>query len=102
VKSSLLLHLKSDTPLQAKVEDQSGLLQAPYNFQPAAQQQQMSKSSEKKKASTGKAAATSDEPVDETGMDQRDIQTVMSQTGCSRATAVRSLREADGDMSKLF
>jgi nascent polypeptide-associated complex subunit alpha len=83
---------------QAKVEDQSGLMQAPYNFQPSAQQAQMSKSAEKKKATAGKAAANDDEPADETGLEAKDIAIIMAQTNCSRSAAVRALRDADGDM----
>ncbi|KAG9014962.1 GAL4 enhancer protein [Tulasnella sp. JGI-2019a] len=39
-----------------------------------------------------------EEPVDETGLDGKDIELVMSQTGCSRAKAVRVLKESDGDV----
>lgn len=44
-------------------------------------------------------AAVEDEgPVDETGVDAKDIDLVMQQVGCSRAKAVRVLKESDGDL----
>lgn len=36
--------------------------------------------------------------VDETGVDEGDVQLVMKQSGCSRAKAVKALKETDGDM----
>ncbi|GHA65268.1 hypothetical protein ACIQRS_07975 [Streptomyces termitum] len=35
---------------------------------------------------------------DETGIDPRDIELVMAQTGRSRAVAVRALRDSGGDL----
>jgi nascent polypeptide-associated complex subunit alpha len=44
-------------------------------------------------------AAVEDEgPVDETGVDAKDIDLVMQQVGCSRAKAVRVLKESGGDL----
>ena len=43
-------------------------------------------------------AAEDDEPVDETGVDPKDIDLVMGQVNCSRAKAVRVLREHGGDI----
>ncbi|KAJ3726069.1 NAC domain-containing protein, partial [Lentinula raphanica] len=37
-------------------------------------------------------------PVDETGIDPKDIDLVMSQVNCSRAKAVRVLKESGGDL----
>jgi len=37
-------------------------------------------------------------PVDETGVDPKDIDLVMTQVGCSRAKAVRVLKESGGDL----
>jgi nascent polypeptide-associated complex subunit alpha len=37
-------------------------------------------------------------PVDETGVDPRDIDLVMAQTGASRSKAVRALKESGGDL----
>lgn len=44
------------------------------------------------------AAAAGDAPVDETGVEAKDIELVMSQAGCSRAAAVKALKENDGDL----
>ena len=38
------------------------------------------------------------ETVDETGLESKDIELVMSQAGCSRAGAVAALKENDGDL----
>ncbi|KAL0453263.1 UNVERIFIED_CONTAM: Nascent polypeptide-associated complex subunit alpha-like protein [Sesamum latifolium] len=39
-----------------------------------------------------------DEDVDETGVEQKDIELVMTQAGVSRARAVKALKDADGDI----
>ena len=39
-----------------------------------------------------------DGPVDETGMDPKDIELVMYQVNCSRTKAVRALKENGGDL----
>ena len=38
------------------------------------------------------------EAVDETGLESKDIELVMSQAGCSRSAAVSALKENDGDL----
>lgn len=43
-------------------------------------------------------AAADDGPVDETGVDAKDIELVMQQVNCSRAKAVRVLKESGGDL----
>jgi len=43
-------------------------------------------------------APEDDGPVDETGVDPKDIDLVMAQVNCSRAKAVRVLRESGGDL----
>jgi nascent polypeptide-associated complex subunit alpha len=61
------------------------------------------------KSTTAAAAADDDEmpelepaeeegEVDETGVDQKDIELVMTQVNCSRAKAVRVLKESGGDL----
>merc|ERR1711957_54781 len=45
-----------------------------------------------------KAAAPSEEVVDESGVEAKDIELVMTQAGCSRAKAVKGLKENDGDL----
>lgn len=37
-------------------------------------------------------------PVDETGVEPKDIELVMQQVGCTRAKAVRVLKESGGDL----
>lgn len=44
------------------------------------------------------AAAEDEGPVDETGVDPKDIDLVMQQVNCSRAKAVRVLKESGGDL----
>mmetsp|Transcript_2901 Transcript_2901/g.4382 ORF Transcript_2901/g.4382 Transcript_2901/m.4382 type:complete len:141 (+) Transcript_2901:350-772(+) len=39
-----------------------------------------------------------DEVVDETGVEAKDIELVMTQAGCSRAKAVKALKDNDGDL----
>jgi hypothetical protein len=43
-------------------------------------------------------APEDDDPVDETGVDSKDIELVMAQVNCSRAKAVRVLKESGGDL----
>ncbi|KAF9053544.1 nascent polypeptide-associated complex, alpha subunit [Hymenopellis radicata] len=43
-------------------------------------------------------APEDDGPVDETGVDPKDIDLVMTQVGCTRAKAVRVLKESGGDL----
>ncbi|CCM02395.1 uncharacterized protein FIBRA_04493 [Fibroporia radiculosa] len=42
--------------------------------------------------------AVEEGPVDETGVDPKDIELVIQQVGCSRAKAVRVLKESGGDL----
>ena len=44
------------------------------------------------------AAGEGDEDVDETGVEPKDIDLVMSQAGCSRAKAVSALKQNEGDI----
>eukprot|EP00553_Chaetoceros_curvisetus_P004456 CAMPEP_0204615424 /NCGR_PEP_ID=MMETSP0717-20131115/2925_1 /ASSEMBLY_ACC=CAM_ASM_000666 /TAXON_ID=230516 /ORGANISM="Chaetoceros curvisetus" /LENGTH=140 /DNA_ID=CAMNT_0051628361 /DNA_START=290 /DNA_END=712 /DNA_ORIENTATION=+ len=39
-----------------------------------------------------------DEVVDETGVEAKDVELVMTQAGCSRAKAVKALKDNDGDL----
>jgi len=43
-------------------------------------------------------AAPEEEELDETGVESKDIELVMSQAGCSRAKAVKALKENGGDL----
>ena len=44
------------------------------------------------------AAAANEEPVDESGVDPKDIELVVSQSGCTRSAAVKALRNNDSDI----
>eukprot|EP00555_Chaetoceros_dichaeta_P012722 CAMPEP_0198256636 /NCGR_PEP_ID=MMETSP1447-20131203/6507_1 /TAXON_ID=420782 /ORGANISM="Chaetoceros dichaeta, Strain CCMP1751" /LENGTH=202 /DNA_ID=CAMNT_0043943331 /DNA_START=33 /DNA_END=641 /DNA_ORIENTATION=- len=44
------------------------------------------------------AAPVVEEVVDESGVESKDIELVMAQAGCSRAKAVKGLKENDGDL----
>lgn len=85
---------------EAKIEDlkqkemaaqQNMQRQERYNSQAAANQY----------TAANKATAqtsASDEVVDETGVDPKDIELVVSQANCSRADAVRALKKNDNDI----
>ena len=45
-----------------------------------------------------KATPEIEEVVDESGVEAKDIDLVMTQAGCSRAKAVKALKENDGDL----
>lgn len=50
------------------------------------------------KAPAPAAAAAPEEPVDETGVEAKDIELVMGQAGCTRAQAVKALKANDNDI----
>lgn len=80
---------------EAKIEDLSSQLQAQ-----AAQQfrmQDLSKVMAKPDAAAA-APADEEEEVDETGIEPRDIDLVMTQASVSRAKAVKALKAHDGDI----
>lgn len=63
--------------------------------------QQLATMSDEKKADElvqTPAGGADEEAVDETGVDAKDIDLVMSQVGCSRAKAVSALKSNDGDL----
>mmetsp|Transcript_1874 Transcript_1874/g.2619 ORF Transcript_1874/g.2619 Transcript_1874/m.2619 type:complete len:200 (-) Transcript_1874:47-646(-) len=47
---------------------------------------------------TAATPAGGEDEEDETGVEPKDIELVMSQAGCSRAKAVKALKENDGDL----
>ena len=53
---------------------------------------------EPKKEEAAPAEPAAEEAVDETGLNPDDISFVMEQTQCTRAAAVKALRENDNDM----
>lgn len=83
---------------EAKIEDLSSQLQTQ-----AAQQFRMPDmgSSLPKSDASGAAAGQADEEeeeFDETGVEPRDVDLVMTQAGVSRSKAVRALKNHDGDI----
>ncbi|XP_047939460.1 nascent polypeptide-associated complex subunit alpha-like protein [Salvia hispanica] len=78
---------------EAKIEDLSSQLQTQAaeqfkvpNFVPAAPKAEPT------------TEIQDDEDVDETGVEPKDVELVMTQAGVSRARAVKALRDADGDI----
>lgn len=85
---------------EAKVEDLAAK-QAALNAEQAAQRMaQSSQTFERKPASTPEAAAAAlaEEAVDETGIDPKDIALVVDQAHCTRAQAVKALRNNNNDL----
>jgi nascent polypeptide-associated complex subunit alpha len=81
---------------EAKIEDLSAQAQSQ-----AAQQFSKPDMSSMPAAGAASSAATggaSDEAVDETGVDSKDIELVISQASCTRAQAVKALKNNDGDI----
>lgn len=76
---------------EAKIEDLNAQAQ-----QMAAQQFKAPEPTEA--AAAADAAEEDDEDVDESGIDAKDIQLVMSQAGVSKAKAVSALRSNDNDI----
>ncbi|CAK7336418.1 unnamed protein product [Dovyalis caffra] len=78
---------------EAKIEDLSSQLQT----QAAEQFKAPDLSHVISKPETS-AMAQDDEEVDETGVEPKDIELVMTQAGVSRSKAVKALKSADGDI----
>lgn len=84
---------------EAKSEDLAGASQAAAAKQ--FRQPQAPEMAAAAAAAAAPAAPATDEPeeeVDETGVEAKDIELVMSQAVCSRAKAVKALKENDGDL----
>jgi nascent polypeptide-associated complex subunit alpha len=87
---------------EAKTEDSGQMaaaaaqaVQAQQAAAAAAQQAPAAASSEPVFEET---AAEDVSPVEEEGVESKDIELVMSQAGCSRAKAVKALKENDNDL----
>lgn len=81
---------------EAKSEDQTGASQAAAAKQFRAPQEAAAAPAAPETEEAGEAADS--EAVDETGLDPKDIELVMSQAGCNRAKAVTALKDNDGDL----
>ncbi|KAH8917980.1 nascent polypeptide-associated complex, alpha subunit [Atractiella rhizophila] len=82
---------------EAKVEDQSQTGGLASSFAP-----DLSAAAQTTPAAPAPAAVKAEEEeegeVDETGVDAKDIELVMQQVNCSRARAVKALKENDNDI----
>lgn len=78
---------------EAKSEDSSAASQAA-----AAKQFQQQAAAQMQTPPPEAAAPEAEEAVDETGVEAKDIELVISQAGCSRASAVKALKENEGDL----
>ncbi|KAD3068391.1 hypothetical protein R6Q59_017596 [Mikania micrantha] len=78
---------------EAKIEDLSSQLQSQ-----AAEQFKAPNLSNVVSKPEPAAVAQDDEDVDETGVEPKDIELVMTQAGVSRPKAVKALKAADGDI----
>ena len=76
---------------EAKSEDQTGASQAAAAKQFRAPQEAAATPAMPEMGDAGEAAE--EEAVDETGLDSKDIELVMSQAGCNRAKAAKALKE---------
>lgn len=81
---------------EAKSEDLSSASQAAAAKQFRQPQQELPAAAAAPAAPA--ADEDADEEVDETGLESKDIDLVMSQAGCTRAKAVKALKENDGDL----
>ena len=84
---------------EAKSEDQTGMSQAAAakQFRPP-QDAAASAAPPAMPEMEETAADDDDDAVDETGLDSKDIELVMSQAGCNRAKAAKALKDNDGDL----
>jgi nascent polypeptide-associated complex subunit alpha len=91
--------VNSDTYIvfgEAKLEDMNAQAQAM-----AAEQMRMAKEAAERESAAQNAGAAEeeeDEEVDTTGLEEKDINLVMSQANVSRAKAVKALRSNDNDI----
>ncbi|KAK4860590.1 hypothetical protein QYF36_026812 [Acer negundo] len=80
---------------EAKIEDLSSQLQSQAAEQFRAPPSNVTNVASKPETS---AVAQDDEEVDETGVEPKDIELVMTQAGVTRPRAVQALKAADGDI----
>eukprot|EP00549_Striatella_unipunctata_P015001 CAMPEP_0118694316 /NCGR_PEP_ID=MMETSP0800-20121206/12437_1 /TAXON_ID=210618 ORGANISM="Striatella unipunctata, Strain CCMP2910" /NCGR_SAMPLE_ID=MMETSP0800 /ASSEMBLY_ACC=CAM_ASM_000638 /LENGTH=191 /DNA_ID=CAMNT_0006592731 /DNA_START=46 /DNA_END=621 /DNA_ORIENTATION=+ len=79
---------------EAKSEDQSASSQAAA----AKQFRQPAPAAAAAAATTAPPIVEEEEEIDEEGVEPKDVELVMSQASCSRAKAVKALKENDGDL----
>ena len=81
---------------EAKTEDQSQMAAAAQ--QAAQAQQAAAAAAAQSPGAMEPVAEEAEEAADEEGVEAKDIDLVMSQAGCSRAKAVKALKENDNDL----
>eukprot|EP01114_Cavostelium_apophysatum_P004260 TRINITY_DN1444_c0_g1_i1.p1 TRINITY_DN1444_c0_g1~~TRINITY_DN1444_c0_g1_i1.p1 ORF type:complete len:231 (+),score=76.04 TRINITY_DN1444_c0_g1_i1:79-693(+) len=97
---------QSDTYIifgEAKIEDMSGqstgLSNRAKQFEAeGAKEEDVPELVESTSAPTKRVEEVSDEPVDETGVDPKDIELVVTQANVGRGAAVRALKKNNGDI----
>eukprot|EP00937_MAST-01D_sp_MAST-1D-sp2_P002961 g2961.t1 len=83
---------------EAKIEDLSAQAQTAAAEQFRAPESSVAAADAVPAAATPAADADDDEEVDESGVEPKDIELVMSQAAVSRAKAVKALKSNDGDI----
>lgn len=85
---------------EAKSDDSNAVSQAAAakQFQAAQAQAAAAQPSNSMPQVVEEEAEDEEEEVDETGLEGKDIELVMAQAGCSRAAAVKALKENDADL----
>lgn len=85
---------------EAKSEDLTGASQAAaaQKFRQPASAAEIPLSSADETVEMPAVIEEEEEELDETGVEAKDIELVMSQAGCSRAKAVKALKENDNDL----
>ncbi|CAH1432119.1 unnamed protein product [Lactuca virosa] len=83
---------------EAKIEDLSSQLQSQAAEQFKAPNLSNVMSSMASEEATGAAANDEEDEVDESGVEPKDIDLVMTQAGVTRSKAVKALKDADGDI----
>ena len=85
---------------EAKSEDQTGASQAAAakQFRPPQEAAAAAATPAMPEMEEVSGAYSEEETVDETGLDSKDIELVMSQAGCNRAKAAKALTDNDGDL----
>ncbi|CAH1432117.1 unnamed protein product [Lactuca virosa] len=83
---------------EAKIEDLSSQLQSQAAEQFKAPNLSNVMSSMASEEATGAAANDEENEVDESGVEPKDIDLVMTQAGVTRSKAVKALKDADGDI----
>lgn len=83
---------------EAKSEDSSAANQAAAAKQFQQQAAQMPAAQAAATPAAPEPEGEASEAVDESGLEGKDIELVMSQAGCTRAAAVKALKDNDGDL----